>query len=149
MYINIQYCIYGIICQFFITYSNHQPGIPNRRAFVQLEIGIVNQRTLTIFTLLFSSVLILVSTFADAATWTGRASYYRARTRMGCAHRFLPFGTRVKVTNLRNGHQLILTINDRGPFIRGRIVDVSTRAAEMLGFRHAGIVPVRVETITN
>ena len=68
---------------------------------------------------------------------------------MGCAHRFLPFGTKVKVTNLRNGHQLILTINDRGPFIKGRIIDVSTRAAEMLGFRHAGLTSVRVETMMN
>lgn len=66
---------------------------------------------------------------------------------MGCAHRFLPFGTRLKVTNLRNGHALVLTVNDRGPFIRGRIVDVSVRAASMLGFRRAGVVPVRIETL--
>lgn len=109
----------------------------------------MTQRTITVLSLLFSSTLILASTFADAATWKGRASYYRARTSMGCAHRFLPFGTKVKVTNLRNGHQLVLTINDRGPFIKGRIVDVSTQAAEILGFRHAGLAPVRVETMTN
>lgn len=111
--------------------------------------GILNQCTATVLTLAFSSILILTSTFADAATWTGRASYYRARTRLGCAHRFLPFGTKVKVTNLRNGHQLVLTINDRGPFIKGRIIDVSTRAAEMLGFRHAGVATVRVQTVVN
>lgn len=68
---------------------------------------------------------------------------------MGCAHRFLPFGTKVKVTNLQNGHQLVVTINDRGPFIKGRIIDVSTRATEILGFRHAGLTSVRVETMMN
>lgn len=101
----------------------------------------------TIFILLLSSIFMFNSTFADAGTWTGGASFYRARTSMGCAHRFLPFGTRLRVTNLRNGHRVVLTVNDRGPFIRGRIVDVSTRAAEMLGFRRAGIVPVRIETV--
>jgi rare lipoprotein A len=106
------------------------------RKFVTLTLGI-------------SLAAICASTFAEAGTWKGRASYYRARTRMGCAHRSLPFGTKVKVTNLRNGHHLVLTVNDRGPFIKGRIIDVSTRAAEMLGFRHAGLAPVRVETMTN
>lgn len=94
-----------------------------------------------------SSVFILSATFADAGTWTGRASFYRARSNMGCAHRFLPFGTRLKVTNLRNGHRVVLTVNDRGPFIRGRIVDVSTRAAAILGFRHAGVARVKIETL--
>lgn len=109
----------------------------------------MNHRTITCLTLLFSSIFMFASTFADAASWTGRASYYRARTSMGCAHRYLPFGTRLKVTNLRNGHHLILTVNDRGPFIKGRIVDVSTRAADLLGFRHAGLAPVRIETMTD
>lgn len=93
------------------------------------------------------SVFVLGPTFADAGSWTGRASFYRARSSMGCAHRSLPFGTRLGVTNLRNGHRVVLTVNDRGPFIRGRIVDVSTRAAKMLGFRHAGVTRVRIETL--
>ena len=93
------------------------------------------------------SVFVLGPTFADAGSWTGRASFYRARSSMGCAHRSLPFGTRLRVTNLRNGHRVVLTVNDRGPFIRGRIVDVSTRAAEILGFRHASITSVRIETL--
>lgn len=92
-------------------------------------------------------MFIFASSYADAQSWTGGASFYRARTSMGCAHRSLPFGTRLKVTNLRNGRAIVLTVNDRGPFIRGRIVDVSTQAASILGFRQAGVVPVRIETM--
>jgi rare lipoprotein A len=64
-----------------------------------------------------------------------------------CAHRTLPFGTRLKVTNLRNGQELIVTVNDRGPFIRPRIVDVSKEVARLLDFLHEGTTHVRLETI--
>ncbi len=63
------------------------------------------------------------------------------------AHRSLPFGTRVRVTNLANGRGVTLTVNDRGPFARGRIVDVSRRAARELGFLAAGTTRVRVEVV--
>ena len=63
------------------------------------------------------------------------------------AHRSLPFGTRVRVTNLANGRSLLLTINDRGPFVDGRIIDVSQRAAEQLGFKNKGITRVRLEVM--
>lgn len=63
------------------------------------------------------------------------------------AHRSLPFGTRVRVTNLANGRSLLLRINDRGPFVDGRIIDVSQRAAEQLGFKNEGITRVRVEVM--
>jgi rare lipoprotein A len=68
---------------------------------------------------------------------------------MTCAHRSLPFGTRLLVTNLRNNRTAVLTVADRGPFIRGRIVDVSMGAANALGFRQAGVVPVKIETVYN
>jgi rare lipoprotein A len=68
---------------------------------------------------------------------------------MGCAHRTLPFGTRLKVTNLVNQRSTVLVVNDRGPFVKGRIVDVSTAAATVLGFRHSGVVSVKVETVAN
>jgi len=97
------------------------------------------------------SVAAFLSTLslAHAQSWTGKASYYAARTHMGCAHRTLPFGTRLKVTNLANRRSTVLVVNDRGPFIKGRVVDVSTGAAEVLGFRHSGVAPVRVETVSN
>ena len=68
---------------------------------------------------------------------------------MTCAHRSLPIGTRIRVTNLRNNHSAILVVNDRGPFIRGRIVDVSVSAANALGFRQAGVTQVRIEIAAN
>jgi rare lipoprotein A len=59
---------------------------------------------------------------------------------MTAAHRSLPFGTRVRVTNQRNGRSAVVRINDRGPFVRGRVIDVTPAAARALGF--SGIAPV-------
>jgi rare lipoprotein A len=86
---------------------------------------------------------------AQAQSWTGNASYYGGRGHMACAHRSLPFGTHVRVTNLSNNRSAVLVVNDRGPFIQGRIIDVSTGAADVLGFRHAGLAQVMVETLPN
>jgi rare lipoprotein A len=66
---------------------------------------------------------------------------------MTAAHRSLPFGTRVRVTNLENARSVVLTINDRGPFVGGRIVDVSKRAAQMLGFERKGKAKVRLQVL--
>lgn len=67
----------------------------------------------------------------------------RASSRgMTAAHRSLPFGTRVRVTNTRNGRSVVVRINDRGPFVRGRIIDVTPAAASALGF--SGLAPVDV-----
>jgi 3D (Asp-Asp-Asp) domain-containing protein len=61
------------------------------------------------------------------------------------AHRTLPFGTVVRVTNLINGQSETVEITDRGPYIKGRIIDVSHQAARKLGMMEAGIVPVEIE----
>jgi len=96
-----------------------------------------------------------------SAAETGLASYYDSRhqgnatasgarydeTTLTAAHRTLPFGTRVRVTNLGNDRSVELTINDRGPFVRGRIIDVSRRAARDLGFLRDGTAKVRVEVM--
>lgn len=66
---------------------------------------------------------------------------------MTAAHRTLPFGTRVRVTNSRNGKSVIVRINDRGPFIRGRSIDLSRAAAQTVGMTRAGVVPVRIEVV--
>ncbi|MGX9967025.1 septal ring lytic transglycosylase RlpA family protein [Roseomonas sp. F4] len=63
------------------------------------------------------------------------------------AHRTLPFGTVVEVTNLRNGESRTVVITDRGPFIRGRIIDLSPRIAEELGMRQAGLAEVVVRPL--
>ncbi len=62
------------------------------------------------------------------------------------AHKYLPMGSKVKVTNLVNGQSTTLVINDRGPFTKGRILDVSQKSARDLGFLQAGITRVRIET---
>ena len=67
---------------------------------------------------------------------------------MTAAHKTLPFGTRVKVTNKRNGRIVHVTINDRGPYIGGRIIDLSDAAAGAIGMKGAGIVPVSVEIVS-
>jgi rare lipoprotein A (peptidoglycan hydrolase) len=64
------------------------------------------------------------------------------------AHPTLPFGTTIRVTNLRNSKNILLRVNDRGPHIGRRLVDVSWAAAKRLGFVHSGTTPVRVEVVT-
>jgi rare lipoprotein A len=67
--------------------------------------------------------------------------------KVSAAHQHLPLGTLVRVTNLRNQRTLEMTINDRGPFIKGRILDVSYKAAQELDFVVAGTTPVRIEVL--
>src|SRR5262249_18025745 len=67
--------------------------------------------------------------------------------KMTAAHRSLPFGSRVRVTNLANNRSVIVRINDRGPYIAGRIIDLSQAAAEKLEMIKPGIVQVRVEVL--
>jgi rare lipoprotein A len=61
------------------------------------------------------------------------------------AHRSLPFGTMVRVTNHRNGRSVVVRINDRGPFIRGRVIDVTPAGARALGF--SGLAPVSLDVV--
>ncbi len=63
-----------------------------------------------------------------------------------CAHRTLPFGTLLEVENLENGRRTLARVNDRGPFVRGRILDMSVRAARDLGLRGQGVVNVRLRS---
>lgn len=94
---------------------------------------------------------------------TGTASYYGAKHHgkktasgepfnqhaMTAAHRRLPFGTRVQVTNLSNDRSVVVRINDRGPHIRGRLIDLSRQAAEQLGMLRSGTARVRVQALSN
>ncbi|AOX04627.1 hypothetical protein BJP34_31400 [Moorena producens PAL-8-15-08-1] len=89
------------------------------------------------------------------ASWYGSAFHGR-RTASGerfnqyaltAAHRTLQFGTRVKVTNLRNGRSVIVRINDRGPNVRGRMIDLSRGAARIIGLVRSGTGPVHIEIL--
>jgi rare lipoprotein A len=101
--------------------------------------------------------LILSVTSGNAANQSGIASVYSyksGRTASGehvqpsgltAAHRSLPFGTKVRVTNRRNGRSVVVRINDRGPFVRGRVIDVTPAGAHALGF--SGLAPVVVAVV--
>lgn len=92
----------------------------------------------------------------------GEASYYSSEfngrrmaggqiydeDRLIAAHRTLPFGTRVRVTNMANGRSVVVTIQDRGPSIKKRLIDLSERAARDLGFLREGVTRVRLEVIS-
>ncbi len=111
--------------------------------------------------IVLGGVTIAVPAVAHDYDRTGKASWYGKRyhgrttasgarfdmNAMTAAHRSLPFGTRVRVTNMANRRSVVLTINDRGPYAGGRIIDVSRRAAAILGMVRKGVVRVRVRTV--
>ncbi|MGD8536328.1 MAG: septal ring lytic transglycosylase RlpA family protein [Candidatus Aminicenantes bacterium] len=66
---------------------------------------------------------------------------------MTAAHKTLPFGTHVRVTNLNNGKSVVVRINDRGPFVKGRIIDLSYAAAQRLGMAETGVAPVVIKVL--
>ena len=94
------------------------------------------------------------------ASWYDESKFFgfkRGNTSLGekvmpwhisAAHKTLPLPCVVKVTNLRNGKSLKMRVNDRGPFIAGRIIDVTPRAAKKLGFKSQGLTRVRVEVVS-
>ncbi|HET7880822.1 MAG TPA: septal ring lytic transglycosylase RlpA family protein [Acetobacteraceae bacterium] len=89
-----------------------------------------------------------------SCTQIGMASWYRGSSRDRssahdpvAAHPSLPFGTSVQVTALETGQSVVVRINDRGPFTRGRIIDLSRVAADALGMRHDGVARVRLEPV--
>jgi rare lipoprotein A len=113
----------------------------------------------TLFASAFAAILmgmpVIVSTAASAQS--GIASVYAyngGKTASGermsngaltAAHRTLPFGTMVRVTNARSGRSVVVRINDRGPFVRGRVIDLSPAAARELGF--SGVVNVTLDVV--
>lgn len=97
----------------------------------------------------------VAKTLSGPASWYG-GKFHGRRTANGerfdmnemtAAHRSLPFGTRVRVTNERNGRSVVVRINDRGPFVGNRIIDLSRGAAAAVGMVRTGVAPVRVEVL--
>ena len=127
------------------------PVLPKNNAF---EVAVVMKRVLSVL-----GVAILCSLAGEAnAGSVGYASYYKhgAKTANGerfnphgltAAHRNLPFGTKVRVKHLASGRTVVVRINDRGPFIRNRIIDLSLGAANALGIRSAGVAKVSVQIL--
>lgn len=89
------------------------------------------------------------------ASWYGKKYHGRPTAsgeifdmyRLTAAHKKLPLGTRVRVTNLKNRKRVVVKINDRGPFVRGRIIDLSYGAAKKIGMIEYGTVKVRIEIV--
>lgn len=108
---------------------------------------------------LFLLIVAMVTSCAPKITQLGKASYYADKFknrptasgerykpgRLTAAHKTLPFGTKVTVINSRNGQRVKVVINDRGPFISGRVIDVSKKAARRLGMIRAGVVEVQIK----
>jgi rare lipoprotein A len=88
----------------------------------------------------------LASYYSESADRTASGEKFNARD-LTAAHRTLPFGTRVRVTNVRTGRSVTVRINDRGPFVRGRVIDVSRSAAESLGMVGAGVAKVKLDVV--
>lgn len=98
---------------------------------------------------------------AFAQVQTGKASFYADKfegvptasgekykhNKLTGAHKTLPFGTIVRVTNLANNETVDVTINDRGPYVDGRVIDISKSAAEKLGFLNQGLAEVKIEVV--
>ncbi|MBZ4189934.1 septal ring lytic transglycosylase RlpA family protein [Niabella beijingensis] len=103
-------------------------------------------------------LLVLLFSCSRKMSETGKASYYSdafsgRKTASGAvfrqgkktaAHPSLPFGTKVTVTNLKNGRKVRVHINDRGPFVAGRIIDLSKKSARKIGMLQDGVVPVKL-----
>ncbi|WP_026770140.1 septal ring lytic transglycosylase RlpA family protein [Asinibacterium sp. OR53] len=105
-------------------------------------------------------LLLVITGCSRRITETGMASYYGVNDgfngrktangeifntyRLTAAHKTLPFGTVVKVTNLSNGESVKVRINDRGPYIKGRIIDLSAKAAEKIDMTSKGIAQVKL-----
>ena len=98
------------------------------------------------------AVLLLVASYAQAQTaehsFSGLCAYYPGRGGgLTAAHKTLPFGTRVRVTDSKTGRSVVVVINDRGPFNKGRVLDLSTSAAKALGMTERGVVSVRADVL--
>ena len=95
---------------------------------------------------------------SHSGSHSGKASYYWQPQRvasggwfnpnaMTAAHKTLPFGTKVRVTNRNNGKSVVVTINDRGPYVAGRVIDLSRAAAKAIAMTGSGVVPVTVTVL--
>jgi rare lipoprotein A len=87
-----------------------------------------------------------VASFYTEDEWTASGERFNTHA-MTAAHPTLPFGTRLRVTNVTNGRSVVVRINDRGPYVHGRVVDLSGSAAESLGMVERGVVKVKLDVV--
>ena len=87
-----------------------------------------------------------MASFYTEDEWTASGERFNTHA-LTAAHPTLPFGTRLRVTNVTNGRSVVVRINDRGPFVPGRVVDLSGSAAESLGMVERGVVKVKLDVV--
>jgi rare lipoprotein A len=115
-------------------------------------------KQLTAATFLIAFMTVAGAIAGDARAQTGIASYYKSGVRtangerfdplgMTAAHRSLPFGTRVLVRNVKTGQSVVVRINDRGPFVAGRVIDLAFGAAQIIDLHNTGVARVSLEVI--
>src|SRR5688500_19368973 len=111
--------------------------------------------------LIFSTFCFLLAAVSFGQVQTGKASFYADKfegtptasgekyrhNTLTAAHKTLPFGTRVRVTNISNNESVEVVINDRGPYVENRIIDLSKTEAEELGFVNKGLADIKLEVI--
>jgi rare lipoprotein A len=110
------------------------------------------------FRFLFSLIALVLFSSCGYVTKTGLASYYAdyyegrttangeifRQSKKTAAHKTIPFGTKVVVTNLKNNKSVVVRINDRGPFVNGRIIDLTKNAAKRIGMLNDGVANVKI-----
>jgi rare lipoprotein A len=130
-------------------------GLRTWRSYPKSREAIIVKRTRVTFIAAFFFSIGLIGASSIAQAQSGIASVYSggrsasgeraSASGMTAAHRTLPFGTLVRVTYRRSGRSVVVRINDRGPFVRGRVIDVTPAAARALGF--SGLAPVTLDVI--
>jgi rare lipoprotein A len=89
----------------------------------------------------------VMASFYDTGRITANGESF-APMGLTAAHRSLPFGTKLRVTNKRTGQSIVVRVNDRGPYIAGRSLDLSRGAARAIGMENAGVIPITMEVVT-
>ncbi len=131
----------------------------NQLPIMRLTLSLEKMKIMT--TRLFILIFCFSSWYSAAQIQTGKASFYADKfegkptasgekykhSKLSAAHKTLPFGTKVRVTNIANNQFVEVVINDRGPYVDGRIIDLSKAAAEKLGFVNQGLAEVSLEVI--
>ena len=121
----------------------------------------INMRLRHLFVFAGWLMLLFASTASAQKVILGKASFYGDefhgrmtsdgsiyhRDSLTCAHRSLPFGTLLKVRNMKNGREVIVKVNDRGPFIKGRVIDLSYAAAQEIGMVKSGVARVELKNV--
>lgn len=144
----------SLIAQVIISFPILAMGVPANSAIIERELPVVPYQG-EMDPRFFPRETTLGIKLASSASWYG-PGFYGRRTANGevftgndmtAAHRSLPFGTRVRVTNQNSGRSVVVRINDRGPFVGGRSIDLSRAAAERLGVVSSGVAPVSLQVL--